>query len=71
MFSDENKATMAKIVWLSRKESSKAYSLIVVYLTKRTNAQRLLVNGFFHVGGESGITSVFKHRPRPIQCYKY
>jgi preprotein translocase subunit SecE len=37
-FSEENEATIAKITWLSRKESMKAYGLIVVYITKGTNA---------------------------------
>jgi preprotein translocase subunit SecE len=36
-FSKENKTTITKIIWLSRKESAKAYRLIVVYLTKGTN----------------------------------
>jgi preprotein translocase subunit SecE len=68
-FSKENKTTVAKITWLSRKESSQTYRLIVVYLTKNTNAQRLLDKGFFHTRGEPGITSAFKHRPRLTQCY--
>jgi hypothetical protein len=63
-FSKENKTTITKIAWLSRKESTKAYRLIVVYLTKNTNTRRLLDEGFFHAGGESGVTSTFKHRPR-------
>jgi preprotein translocase subunit SecE len=37
-FSEENKTTITKITWLSRKESAKTYRLIVVYLTKGTNA---------------------------------
>ncbi|KAI3113530.1 transcriptional regulator family: Zinc finger, CCHC-type [Penicillium roqueforti] len=69
-FSKENETTVAKISWLSRKESEKAYGSMVVYLTKRIDARRLLADGFFHAGGESGVTSVFEHRPRPIQCYK-
>ncbi|KAI3222777.1 transcriptional regulator family: Zinc finger, CCHC-type [Penicillium roqueforti] len=68
-FSEENKTNVAKISWLSRKESKKAYGSIVVYLTKRIDARRLLADGFFHAGGESGMTSVFEHRPRPTQCY--
>jgi hypothetical protein len=24
-----------------------------------------LTEGFFHAGGESGVTSTFEHRPRP------
>jgi hypothetical protein len=68
-FSEENETTVAKIAWLSRKESAKAYGSMVVYLTKGTDARRLLAEGFFHAGGESGVTSAFEHRPRPAQCY--
>lgn len=68
-FSEENEATVAKIAWLSKKESAKAYGSMVVYLTKGSDARRLLADGFFHAGGESGVTSTFEHRPRPMQCY--
>ncbi|XP_024085711.1 uncharacterized protein LOC106673500, partial [Cimex lectularius] len=68
-FSEENETTVAKIAWLSRKEGAKAYGSMVVYLTKGTDARRLLAEGFFHAGGESGVTSAFEHRPRPTQCY--
>ena len=60
-FNKENKTTIVKIIWLSNRESYKAYGLIVVYLIKGSNVMRLLANGFFHVGGESGITSAFEH----------
>jgi hypothetical protein len=69
-FSKENEATVAKISWLSKKDVPKAYGSMVVYLTKGTDARRLLAEGFFHAGGESGTTSAFEHRPRPEQCYK-
>ncbi|KAJ5449492.1 uncharacterized protein N7458_005941 [Penicillium daleae] len=68
-FSEENEARVAKIAWLSRKESAKAYGSMVVYLTKGADARRLLADGFFHAGGESGVTSTFEYRPRPMQCY--
>ncbi|KAJ6163833.1 hypothetical protein N7497_003812 [Penicillium chrysogenum] len=68
-FSEENEVTVAKIAWLSRKGSAKAYGSMVVYLTRGTDARRLLADGFFHAGGESGVTSTFEHRPRPTQCY--
>ncbi|KAJ5865178.1 uncharacterized protein N7529_007094 [Penicillium soppii] len=69
-FSEENEATVAKVAWLSKRESAKAYGSMVVYLTKGSDARRLLADGFFHAGGESGVTSTFEHRPRPMQCYK-
>ena len=68
-FSEENETTVAKIIWLSNRESYKAYGSMVVYLTKGSDAMRLLADGFFHAGGESGVTSAFEHRPRPAQCY--
>ncbi|KAF4176666.1 hypothetical protein CNMCM8694_005650 [Aspergillus lentulus] len=68
-FGEENEATIAKIAWLSRKGNAKAYGSMVIYLTKGSDARRLLADGFFHAGGESGVTSTFEYRPRPIQCY--
>ncbi|KAJ5471324.1 hypothetical protein N7530_008681 [Penicillium desertorum] len=68
-FSEENEATVAKIAWLSRKESAKAYGSMAVYLTKGTDARRFLADGFFHAVGESGVTSAFDYRPCPMQCY--
>jgi hypothetical protein len=66
---EENETTVAKMTWLSSKEAVKPYGSMVVYLTKGTDARRLLADGYFHVGGESGTTSVFEYRPRPVQCY--
>jgi hypothetical protein len=68
-FGEENKTTVAKIAWLSRKENAKAYGSIVIYLTKGSDARRLLAEGFFHTGGESGVTSTFEYQPRPMQYY--
>ncbi|KAJ5688202.1 hypothetical protein N7536_010821 [Penicillium majusculum] len=67
--SEENEVTVAKIAWLSRKESVKAYGSIVIYLTRGTDARRLIADGFFYAGGESGVTSTFEYRLRPTQCY--
>ena len=67
--SEENETTVAKMTWISSKEAAKPYGSMVVYLTKGSDARRLLADGYFHVGGESGTTSVFEYRPRPMQCY--
>jgi hypothetical protein len=37
-FGEENDTTVAKMNWLSNKESLKAYRLMVIYLTKGSNA---------------------------------
>jgi uncharacterized protein YoxC len=68
-FGEENGTTVAKIAWLSKRDVPKAYGSMVVYVTKRSDARRLVAEGFFHAGGESGTTSAFEHRPRPGQCY--
>ncbi|KAH8193570.1 hypothetical protein TruAng_012264 [Truncatella angustata] len=68
-FGQENETTVAKISWLSKKEVPKAYGSMVVYLTKAADARRLLAEGFFHAGGESGYTRVFERREGPSQCY--
>ncbi|KAJ5198762.1 uncharacterized protein N7498_007879 [Penicillium cinerascens] len=56
---EENETTVTKIAWLSSKEATKPYGSMIVYLTKSTDARRLLADGYFHVGGESGTTSIF------------
>ena len=68
-FGRENETTVAKVAWLSKKNVAKAYGSMVVYLTKGSDASRLLREGFFHVAGESGYTGVFERRPRPEQCF--
>ncbi|KDN69578.1 hypothetical protein CSUB01_12592, partial [Colletotrichum sublineola] len=69
-FSKENDATVAKIVWLSDQENPKAYGSMAVYLTKARDARRLISEGYFHAGGESGTTGVFKPQFRTQQCFK-
>jgi len=68
-FGMENEATVAKIAWLSKKNVPKAYGSMVVYVTRASDARRLIADGYFHAGGESGTTRTFEYRPRPEQCY--
>jgi hypothetical protein len=68
-FGMENETQVAKIVWLSRRDVAKAYGSMLVYLNKGADARRLLQEGFFHAGGESGYTKPFERRERPTQCY--
>ena len=66
----ENNVHIAKIAWLSKKDNAKAYRLMVVYITRGSDARRLLQEQYFHVAGESAFTSLFEPRTGPIQCYK-
>jgi hypothetical protein len=65
----ENEVQIAKIAWLSRKDIPKLYGSMVVYLTKISDARRLLQERYFHAAGESGSTSFFERRIGPMQCY--
>jgi hypothetical protein len=58
-FCEENNTPVAKIAWFSRRDIPKAYGLMVVYLTKNSDARRPLSEGFFHTGRESGTTLAF------------
>jgi hypothetical protein len=65
----ENEVNIAKIAWLSRKDSSKAYGSMVVYVTKGSEARRLIDGQYFHLAGESAYTAVFAPREGPTQCF--
>jgi hypothetical protein len=65
----ENSVKIAKIAWLSRKDSGKAYGSMVVYVTKGSEAKRLLDDQYFHLAGESAYTARFAPRDGPTQCY--
>lgn len=67
--SQENEVQIAKMAWLSRKDNTKAYGSMVVYLTKNSDAMRLLQERYFLAAGESAYTSVFERRAGPTQCY--
>ncbi|KAJ6436474.1 reverse transcriptase [Purpureocillium lavendulum] len=66
---DENKVNIAKMSWLSNKGSGKAYGSMVVYVTKESDARRLVDGHYFDLAGESATTNVFERRTGPVQCY--
>ncbi|KAF4332053.1 reverse transcriptase, partial [Fusarium beomiforme] len=65
----ENEVQISKVAWLSRKANPKSYGSMVVYLTKSSDAKRLLQEHYFLVAGESAYTSVFEQTTGPEQCY--
>jgi TolA-binding protein len=64
----ENEVTIAKINWLSDKGNGKAYGSMVIYVTKESDAKRLLEGRYFHLAGESARTSTFEPRAEVVQC---
>lgn len=67
--STENSVQIAKIAWLSNKDSGKAYGSMAIYVTKRGDAQKLLGGLYFDIAGESAYTHTFEPRAGPVQCY--
>jgi hypothetical protein len=70
MLEKENEVRIAKVSWISRKDLPKAYGSMVVYVTKRSDAARLLEGQYFNVDGESAFTRIFEPRRGPTQCFK-
>ena len=62
----ENEANIAKVSWLSRKDENKAHGSMVVYVTKRAEAEKLLTEQYFHVAGESAFKELSDHVPTSI-----
>ncbi|KAI1839719.1 hypothetical protein JX266_014065, partial [Neoarthrinium moseri] len=54
----ENDVQIAKISWLSNKENGKAYGSMAVYVTKGSDASKVLVGQYFNVAGESAYTKL-------------
>lgn len=69
MLEKENDVKIAKVSWLSRKGSRKAYGSMVVYVTKRADAARLLEGKYVVLDGESAFTEVFQPRRGPMECF--
>ncbi|KAJ6438998.1 hypothetical protein O9K51_08401 [Purpureocillium lavendulum] len=65
----ENSVSIAKMSSLSNRQSGKAYGSMVIYVTKESDARRLLDGHYFELAGESAITNVFERRAWPVQCY--
>jgi hypothetical protein len=66
----ENDVSIAKVAWLSRKDTGRAYGSMVVYVTKASDAVRLLQGQYFHVDGESAYTRIYEPQSGPTQCYR-
>lgn len=65
----ENNVKIAKIAWISDKNNGKEYGSMIVYVTRNSEAVRLLQGQYFDLAGESAFTRPCKPRTGPIQCY--
>ena len=68
---DSNEIQVAKISCLSSKHAHKAYSSMVAFLRKGSEAERFFNEGFINVGGESASVRIFEPSFGPPRCYNY
>lgn len=66
----ENKIKIAKLAWLSGRETGRAYGSMVVYFTRGEDAATVLNEGYLTVAGESAHAAPFAPRMGPVRCYK-
>ena len=67
---ENNNTDIAKITWLSSRQSGKAYGLIAVFFKMSSEAARFLKEAFLYVGGESATVRVFKPDMGPPRYFK-
>ena len=66
----ENNVYIAQIGWLSKKDIGKAYRLMVVYITKSSEAAQLLRDQYFYITGELAYIRTYKPKSGLTQCYR-
>lgn len=66
---EENEVTIAQMIWLSRKDTDKTHGSMVIYVTKSSDAEKLLREQYFHAAGESAYTRIYVRQEGPVQCY--
>lgn len=70
MLEKENNMKAVKLSWLSWKDPLNAYWSMVVYVTIRADAARLLKDIYFVVDGESALTLLLNFRRGPTQRFR-
>lgn len=65
----ENEVKISKIAWISKKDNGKDYGSMIIYVTRGSEAARLLRGQYFNLEGESAFTRVCEPRTGPTQCY--
>ena len=64
----KNGCVIAKLGWLSKRNSGKLYGLIVVYLASKSQADKFFKKRLFEVGGESAYTDIWKEQNFEDRC---
>lgn len=65
MFQQENEAQAQRISWLS---GPKPYGSMIAYLSKASDASRLLHRKMVQIRGEVSFTSEYQYQQRPMRC---
>ena len=67
--SDNNNIKVAKLFWLSSRHTRKAYGSMVLFITKRAEADKFLRERFLDISNESVYVRIFKPNIGLPYCY--
>ena len=71
---EENNTELAKVAWLSAKYNGRAFSSLVAYFIRDSEATRFLRERYIYVGKESANIRTFKPKegsPRCFNCHGF
>lgn len=67
---EENGCVIAKLGWLSKRDSGKLYGSMFVYLASKSQVDKFLEKGLFEIGGESVYTDIWREQsPENRPCF--
>lgn len=70
MVGEENGVHVHKIQWLSKPNADKIHGSMVLYLARRSDAEKLLREVRVDIDGETGFARPYERRVGPIRCFK-
>lgn len=65
----ENQVNIPHMRWISNIQNGKLYGSMVIWVTKRKDAERLMKEGVLQIRGEAAYSRPFEQRIGPIRCY--
>jgi hypothetical protein len=70
MVGEENGVHVHKIQWLSKPNADKIHGSMVLYLARRSDAEKLLREVRVDIDGETAFARPYERRVGPIRCFK-
>jgi hypothetical protein len=67
---EENEVQVHRIQWLSKPDAGKIHGSMVLYLGRRSDAEKLLQRGRVEVDGETAFARPYERRTGPRRCFQ-